>query len=210
MTTVSHPAIHRRRRNNNNSRYSLATATLLLALLTPYATAQFLNIDVKIEGTDTLPSVNTQTLASAVPVHSISSEADTILFVEKCGKGTYSNKDGNMCLDCPAGTASAAEGASNPMTCNACSTGAFSAAASSVCTDCPINTFSTTYMASNQTQCLVCPPHSTSPTHSNQVQDCVCDSGFFMSDNILTPFDSILTPLGFEGALSINIPHVIC
>jgi hypothetical protein len=96
------------------------------------------------------------------------------------------------------------------MTCSACSIGSFSAAASSICTDCAINTFSTTYMASNRTQCLVCPPHSTSPTHSNQVQDCVCDRGFFMSDNILTPFDSILEALGFDGALSINIPHVTC
>lgn len=181
-------------------------ATFLFFQLT---SSQFLNIDVKIEGTGGT-GINSQTLISQAPIYDISVGSNTILLVDKCGKGTYSNKEGTVCIDCPGGTASLVEGASTPMTCNACSTGSFSASASSVCTDCAINTFSTTYMASNRTQCLVCPPHSTSPTHSNQVQDCVCDSGYFMSDNILTAFDSILASLGFDGALSINIPHVVC
>ena len=65
MTTVSRPAIHRRHRNHH---HSLAAAALLLTLLSPLVTAQFLNIDVKIEGTGSLTNVNTQTLSSEVPV----------------------------------------------------------------------------------------------------------------------------------------------
>jgi hypothetical protein len=173
-----------------------------------------LNIDVKIEGTAGT-NVNTQNftaqlISAGLSQGTITTDSSSILLVQKCPKGTYGSKDGASCIDCPSGTASPIDGAASPMTCSACSIGSFSAAASSECTDCAINTFSTTYMAANRTQCLVCPPRSTSPTHSNQVQDCVCDSGYFMSDNILTPFDSILAILGFEGALSINIPHVVC
>ena len=199
--------------------------SLLVAYLTPLVIAILstnvpavsgqLSLEVQIEGTAST-GINSQLLGStlitngvAAPFNTITTDSNSILLVDKCPTGTYS-KDGQACVDCPAGTESAVQGASSPMTCSACSTGSFSAQASSVCTDCVINTFSTTYMASNQTQCLVCPPHSTSPTHSNQVQDCVCDSGYFMSDNILSPFDSILEALGFEGALSINIPHVAC
>lgn len=195
------------------ARHRFTPFLLLLALASP--TVGQLSIEVKIEGAAGT-TVNTQTLSSSLVssgintgFNTITTNQDSVLLVLKCLTGTYS-KDGQACVDCPAGTASPVEGAFSPMTCSACSTGSFSAAASSVCTDCPINTFSTTYMASNKTQCLVCPPHSTSATHSNQVEDCVCDSGHFMSDNILNPFDSILETLGFEGALSINIPHVAC
>ena len=189
-------------------------AALLLSC-TPVAGQ--LNIEVKIEGAAGT-TVDTQVLSDSLVSKGVTSgfstittnqDSQSVLVVLKCPTGTYS-KDGQACISCPAGTASPIEGASSPMTCSACSTGSFSATASSVCTDCAINTFSTTYMASNRTQCLVCPPHATSPTHSNQVEDCVCDSGYFMSDNILNPFDSILETLGFEGALSINIPHVAC
>ena len=186
----------------------LFLAPFMLAIVTGQ-----LNLEVKIEGNNNT-NVNTQTLSDQLVVNNLGqvqiiTDSSSVLIVDKCAKGTFS-KDGTACINCPAGTASPVEGASNPMTCSACVTGAFSGTASSVCTDCPINTFSTAYMASSVVQCLVCPPHATSPTQSNQVQDCVCDSGYFMSDNILTPFDSILAPLGFEGAASINIPHVIC
>jgi hypothetical protein len=198
------------RRLPRSARYLIP---LLLTLLTDSTTGQ-LNIDVKIEGTAST-TVNTQTFSSQLVSNglsqgSITTDSSSILLVDKCPKGTFGAKDGASCIDCPAGTASPVEGAANPMTCSACSTGSFSSTASSVCTDCTINTFSTTYMASNQTQCLTCPPHTTSPTHSNQVEDCVCDSGYFMSDNIIRPFDTILASLGFEGAISINIPHVVC
>jgi hypothetical protein len=188
------------------------TAVMLVLLAAP-ALGQ-LNIEVQIEGTAST-EVNTQTLSSqlvsnGLPQGSITTDSNSVLIVQQCPKGTYGSKDGGSCIDCPAGTASPVDGAANPMTCNACNTGSFSGAASSVCTDCPVNTFSTTYMAAQRSQCLVCPPRSTSPAHSNQVEDCVCDSGHFMSDNIFTPFDSILASMGFEGALSINIPHVLC
>ena len=208
MMAVSH-------NNNNRHRHHhpvpyTTLACISLTLLLPTTSAQFLNIDVKIEGTEPV-NIDTQRLGASVAIYSQNVPvSNTILLVDRCSKGTYSNKEGTLCIDCPAGTKSDTEGASTPMACNACSTGSFSGTASSVCTDCQVNTFSTTYMAPSRTQCLVCPPRSTSPTHSNQVQDCVCDSGYFMSDNILTPFDSILASLGFEGALSINIPHVVC
>jgi hypothetical protein len=201
----------RRQRPSSSPILSLALMILFYAAL---AYAQ-LELEVRIEGTATT-NINTQTLGSSLVSsgintgwNTITSDSSSILLVDKCPTGTYS-KDGQACVDCPAGTASPVEGAASPMTCSACSTGSFSAAASSVCTDCPVNTFSVTYMAANRTQCLSCPPHSTSPTRSNQVEDCVCDSGYFTSDNILSPFDSILEALGFEGALSINIPHVVC
>ena len=186
---------------------------LLLTLISNPTTGQ-LNIDVKIEGTAST-NVNTQVFSSQLVSNGLSqgtitTDSSSILLVDKCPKGTFGALNGASCIDCPAGTASEIEGAANAMTCSACSIGSFSSAASSACTDCQVNTFSTTYMAPSRTQCLSCPPHSTSYTHSNQVQDCVCDSGYFMSDNILQPFDSILASLGFEGALSINIPHVVC
>ena len=195
------------------SRYTQYLTPILIALFSAPALGQ-LNIDVKIEGTANT-NVNTQNLtaqliSNGLSQGTITTDSSSILLVQKCPTGTFGSKDGASCVDCPAGTASPIEGASSPMTCSACSIGAFSATASSVCTDCPVNTFSTTYMAANRTQCLVCPPHSTSPTRSNQVEDCVCNSGYFMSDNIFQPFDTIITALGFESALSINIPHVVC
>jgi hypothetical protein len=195
------------------NRLAAGLLTLLLLAAAPDALGQ-LNIDVKIEGTDST-EINTQTLSSQLASGGLSqgtvtTDSSSVLIVQQCPKGTYGAKDGGSCIDCPAGTASPVDGAANPMTCTACNTGSFSGAASSACTECPANTFSTTYMASQRSQCLVCPPRSTSPPHSNQVEDCVCDSGHFMSDNIFTPFDSITSSLGFEGALSINIPHVFC
>ena len=209
MTTAMFYSTKQHHRSFN---YHVTPLLILLSFAAPGRSQ--LNVDVNIEGTAST-NVNTQNLtaqliSAGLSQGSITTDSSSILLVQKCPTGTFGSKDGASCVNCPSGTASPIEGASNPMTCSACSLGSFSATASSVCTDCPINTFSTTYMAANRTQCLVCPPRSTSPTHSNQVEDCVCDSGYFMSDNIFQPFDTILAALGFENALSINIPHVVC
>ena len=132
------------------------------------------------------------------------------ILVDICTPGTYSYAGASACTLCPSGTSSPVEGAVNAMTCHACSAGTWAADGSSSCANCIANTFSTIYMASNYTQCTNCPPHSTSPTGSSQVQACVCDNGYFMSNNLLTAFDGILTTLGFESASGINVPHIIC
>jgi hypothetical protein len=96
------------------------------------------------------------------------------------------------------------------MTCAACSAGTFSATASSVCTNCPVNTFSPTYKATAITQCLACPSSTTSVTGSDNVRSCVCNSGNFVSNNLVSDFDGIIAALGFDGAVSINRLHVVC
>ena len=132
------------------------------------------------------------------------------LIVNICPKGTFSSPGGGACIQCPAGTASPVEGAYNDMTCAACNAGTFAAIESSACTNCPANTFSPQYKASTIEQCRACPPDTTSTVGSDNVRSCVCNSGFFVSNNIIPGFDGVVNSLGFEGAVSINVPHVVC
>jgi hypothetical protein len=64
--------------------------------------------------------------------------------------------------------------------------------------DCPANTFSPTYKAGSITQCLACPPDTTSTSGSNNVRSCVCNSGYFVSNNLVSAFDGIISSLGFN------------
>jgi hypothetical protein len=176
---------------------------------------QQLNINVQISSDSENTTLADNTLSAELSqanltqgyIQSITQEE---LIVDICSKGTYSAPVGGVCIDCPLGTASPVEGASNDMTCSGCSAGTFAAAASSACTNCPANTFSPMYKASSIVQCIACPPDTTSTTGSDNVRSCVCDSGFFVSNNIISGFDGIVTALGFGGATSINIEHVVC
>jgi hypothetical protein len=132
------------------------------------------------------------------------------LLVDICSVGTFSSPTGGECVNCPAGTASPVEGASNDMTCAACSAGTFAGIASSACTNCPVNTFSPQYKAASVAECIPCPSDTTSTVGSDNVRSCVCNSGFFVSNNLISPFDGVLSALGFDGAVSINVPHVAC
>ena len=140
----------------------------------------------------------------------ITQSIDEAILVDICTPGTYSYAGASACTLCPGGTSSPIEGAQNAMTCHSCSAGTWAANGAPACINCGANTFSTTYMASNFTTCINCPPHSTSPAGSSQVQACVCDNGYFMSNNLLTAFDGILTTLGFDSASGINVPHIVC
>ena len=132
------------------------------------------------------------------------------LVVSLCATGTFSSADRDACVQCPSGTASATLGASNDMTCRACSAGTFSGVASSACANCPTNTFSPVYKATDSTQCTACPSNTKSTAGSDNVRSCVCNSGFFVSNNLVSSFDGIVSTLGFEGAGAINLPHVVC
>ena len=176
---------------------------------------QQLNIDVQISSDTENITLADNTLSAELSQANltqgyIQSVTQQELIVDICSKGTYSAPGGGACIDCPQGTASPVEGASNDMTCGGCSAGTFAASASSACTNCPVNTFSPTYKASSVTQCIACPPDTTSTTGSDNVRSCVCNSGFFVSNNIITGFDGIVTALGFDGATSINVEHVVC
>ena len=188
-------------------------ATLVFSMI--YPSTQQLNIKVEIN-----PETNNLTLADNTLsaelsqanltqgyIQSITQEE---LRVDICPTGTFSSQTGGMCVDCPAGTASPVEGAANDMTCGGCSAGTFSAAAASTCQACPVNTFSPQYKATHVTQCLACPQDTTSSTGSDNVRSCVCNGGFFVSNNLLSPFDGVIISLGFDSAASINIPHVMC
>ena len=175
---------------------------------------QQISIDVDING-----NVNTTLQANQLSVQlnqanlqqgTISSISSEILLVDICPTGTFSSVDGSACVPCPSGTASPVEGASNAMTCSACNAGTFASPSSSVCINCPSNTFSSIYMAANVSQCSSCPSHSTAPVSSDQVEACVCDDRYFVSNNLLSSFDGIFASLGFEGAASINVAHVLC
>jgi hypothetical protein len=183
----------------------------LFALIHP--SVQQVNIGVEIAANnvtleETILNVDLQQAnLSAAYIQSITVQE---LLVDICHAGTFSLPSGGSCADCPSGTASTVEGASNDMTCAACSAGSFAATASSVCTNCPANTFSPTYKAVSSAQCLTCPPDTTSTSGSNNVRSCVCKNGLFVSNNLVTPFDGIIASLGFEGAASISLPHVVC
>ena len=147
-----------------------------------------------------------------------SGTVDVQLVAQMCGPGTYSQLSGS-CLQCPAGTASAASGASDPSTCIPCPTGAYASAGSSVCVDCRPNTFSVVPLAPDITVCQACPVQSSSNAESDNVDQCVCNSGFFLSDNILSvsnglTYDAvsqgIANTLAFSSLVSIDVPHVTC
>jgi hypothetical protein len=147
----------------------------------------------------------------------ITGTVDTQLVAQQCGQGTYSSNQ--KCVPCPNGTASAALGASDPSTCVPCPTGSYALAGSSVCTDCTANTFSVTPLASNQGVCLQCPPYTTSAIRSDNVERCTCNSGYFLSNNIISATNQLLYDtipavvsdlLAFRGASPIDVPHITC
>jgi len=190
---------------------------LLIAILSlTRPTAQEVNVQVQIDSdsNNTIPLINEQLSAELSQANLtqgfIQSITQEELSVDICPTGTFSPPSGGQCDNCLAGTASPVEGASNDMTCAACSAGTFSATASSVCTNCPVNTFSPTYKATAITQCLACPSSTTSVTGSDNVRSCVCNSGNFVSNNLVSDFDGIIAALGFDGAVSINRLHVVC
>lgn len=187
--------------------------TAILALTRP--TMQQVDIKVEIAADSNNVTLAGESLSAELSqanltqgyIQSITQEE---LLVDICQTGTFSSPTGGACVNCPSGTASPVEGASNDMTCAACSAGTFSATASSVCTNCPVNTFSPTYKAAEITQCLACPPDTSSTTGSDNVRSCVCNGGTFVSNNLVSSFDGVISALGFNGAVSINLPHVVC
>ena len=186
----------------------------LLALLI-HPSVQQLNIEVEITVNNTNVTLADNSLSAELSQANltqgyIQSVTQEELVVDICPVGTFSSPNGGACIDCPSGTASPVEGASNDMTCGACNAGTFAAAASSACTNCPINTFSTTHKAAAVSQCLACPQDTTATVGSDNVRSCVCRSGLFVSNNLVSAFDGITASLGFEGAASINLPHVVC
>jgi hypothetical protein len=191
-----------------------ASASLLavLTVLAAVPTHQQIAVDLDVVSDNLINTI--QLVAEFNQAHllpgTVTQTIDEEILVDICTPGTYSYAGASACTLCPGGTSSPIEGAKNAMTCHACSAGTWATDGSSACANCVANTFSTIYMASNYTQCTNCPPHSTSPSGSSQVQACVCDNGYFMSNNLLTAFDGILTTLGFEGASGINVPHVVC
>ena len=180
-----------------------------------HSSTQQLNIKVEIAADTDNVTLADNTLSAELSqanltqgyIQSITQEE---LLVDICPTGTFSSPTGGACVNCPSGTASSVEGAPNDMTCAACSAGTFSAPASSVCTNCPINTFSPTYKAATITQCIACPPETTSTTGSDNVRSCACNGGYFVSNNLVSSFDGVIAALGFDGALSIDLPHVVC
>jgi len=193
--------------------YFMSQCFLLAVSMSFTLAQQQITVDVDINNKNT-PILANQLSAELTRANlqqvTISQSINEEILVDICTPGTYSYAGASACTNCPGGTSSPIEGATNAMVCHSCSAGTWAYDGSSTCSNCVANTFSTTYMASNYTTCVNCPPHSTSPTGSSQVQACVCDNGFFMSNNLLTVFDGILITLGFASASSINIPHIIC
>jgi hypothetical protein len=195
----------------------MKSLALLLTVMLSLTCPSMQQVDIKVEiaadsnnvtlVSEELNAELTQANLTQATIQSITQEE---LLVDICPTGTFSSTTGSECINCPSGTASPVEGAFNDMTCAACSAGTFSATASSVCTSCPVNTFSPTYKAATITQCLACPSDTTSTTGSDNVRSCVCNSGYFVSNNLVSAFDGIIASLGFNGAVSINIPHVVC
>ena len=168
------------------------------------------HVDVIVNHTISGNQLSAELTQGGLQQGTITQIIDEEILVDICTPGTYSYAGASACTLCPQGTSSPITGATNAMVCHACSAGTWAGDGSPTCANCVANTFSTIYMASNYTQCTNCPPHSTSPSASSQVQACVCDNGYFMSNNLLTAFDGILTTLGFEGASAINVPHIVC
>ena len=189
--------------------------TLLLVFITCFHLSSQQMLDVKVEiatdnTTDLFSNLGVELSGANLSQAIIKSITQEELSVEICQTGTFSSQDRGLCTNCPAGTASPVEGAINDMTCAACSAGKFASIASSACTNCPTNSFSPTYKAASVAQCLSCPTDTASTPGSNNVRSCVCNNGLFVSNNLVSAFDGIIAALGFDGAVSINLPHVIC
>lgn len=192
-----------------------ALVMLLCLSAMVHPSTQQLNIKVEIEADNNNVTLADNTLSAELSqanltqgyIQSITQEE---LLVDICPTGTFSSPGRGECIKCPAGTASPVEGASNDMTCAACNAGTFSGIAASTCTNCPVNTFSTLYKASTISQCIACPSNTASAVGSDNVRACVCNSGFFVSNNLISAFDGVISALGFSGAVSINVPHVAC
>lgn len=190
-------------------------SVLGLCLILIHQSTQQLNIKVEIKGDADNITLEDNTLSAELSQANltqgyIQSISQAELMVNICPTGTYSLPNTGECIDCPAGTASPVEGAANDMTCAACGAGTFAKAAASVCTNCPVHTFSTLYKASSKSQCIACPTNTTSAVGSGNVRACVCNSGFFVSNNLVSAFDGVIDTLGFDGAISIDLPHVAC
>ena len=148
----------------------------------------------------------------------VSQSVDTQLVAELCAPGTYSavqttgQSTSQVCVSCPAGTASSVSGASDPSACTACPTGTYALTGASVCTNCPANTFSVTALAGSPSVCLACPQNTTSPARSDSIDKCVCVNGFFTSNNLMDaiPYDAIPLALPFVNVAPINYAHVTC
>ena len=204
----------------------MARATFIMLLLPSLAYAQIaVDVQISANGLGQPPTLDLNNL-NQQGVNGISGvvpgTVDTILVAEQCGQGTFSGIEAEtgsqVCIPCPAGTASPVFGASDPSTCHPCSTGAYAALQSSACTNCNANTFSVTPMASSVGSCLACPPHTTSNSVSDSVEDCVCNPGYFLSDNVISianglTYDyippGISDSLQFKSAVSIDVVHVI-
>ncbi len=148
----------------------------------------------------------------------LSQTVDTQLVAERCPKGTYSSLQtvnqvsSQVCVSCPAGTASDVDGASDPSTCSPCATGSYALSGASACTDCPANTFSVTPQAPGPSSCIACPLNTTSPARSDSIDKCVCNGGYFASQNLLNalPYAAVPLALPFTNAAPIDYAHVTC
>ena len=188
-------------------------------LLTSTVTAD-IYVDWKIVPPPNSNTVNLDNLGQAAAAQgatgivSVDKNVVEKLTAEMCQPGTYSQIIGTdqLCIPCPAGTASPAYGASDPSTCLPCATGAYSRAQASVCTDCVADTFSVTLKATVPDVCLQCPPESTSPSRSSSVEMCICDEGTFLSENVMRafPYDAVPVEMSLLGVTGIDIPHVTC
>ena len=147
---------------------------------------------------------------------SVDKTVETQLTASLCQPGTYSKKTSDtaaqICVPCPAGTASVTVGASDPSTCIPCVTGAWSQGGASACTNCIDDTFSVTVRASTPDVCMQCPPDSTSPAKSSSIDMCTCDDGYWFSDNIMkvVTYDSVSIDISLAGVTAIDTPHVTC
>jgi len=204
--------------------------TALLLIMLPIETLTQISVDVQIASPNGQPppTLSMQAINQAAASEKIQGvqgvsapTVETQLSAEMCQPGTYSGNlvSGSVtiqtCISCPAGTASAARGASDPSTCAICPTGAYAATGSSVCTNCPANTFSVTPQAASSAVCIACPGNTTSVAGSDAIEKCLCNSTFFPSNNILSAangltFDTVITTLAFIGAAAIDTPHVTC
>jgi len=208
----------------------MPSVTLALLIIMAHSVNAQITVNVQIAPDPTNPSnpppvLNLDTLVSDGSKQGLTGfqgvnagTVDVQLYAQMCTPGTYSQPSGS-CVPCPAGTASAANGASDPSTCIPCPTGAYASAGSSACTDCVPNTFSVVPLAPDITVCQSCPLYTASNAESDNVEQCVCNSGYFLSNNILSvsnglTYDSVsqgvANTLAFSSLVSIDVPHVTC
>ena len=185
-------------------------------------------MQIEVPGGQTIPSLSMDAINQAAAAQQIQGiqgvqpqTVETELTVEQCPTGTYSSAQQigdivtQVCVHCPAGTASTTAGASDPSACVLCPTGSYAAMGASTCTKCPANTFSVTPQAADASTCIACPANTTSLAGADAVEKCICNPTFFPSYNILSAqnnlnYDTTATTLSFAGALPINFAHVSC